>query len=128
MVLLATDNYNYDPNNGWQYRQREHSDIDAKCGILWFIGIFVIVFTMYILCISNETKDETDIREESVTMIELKGEDYIKFSEGLDNDKAIYELIKQAVIYNGLAQQEAVTEDDVFRSNAITTEVYKRMN
>lgn len=128
MVLLATDNYNYDPNNGWQYRQREHSDIDAKCGILWFIGIFVIVFTMYILCISNETKDETDIREESVTMIELKGEDYIKFIEGLDNDKAIYELIKQAVIYNGLAQQEAVTEDDVFRYNAITNEVYKRMN
>ena len=128
MVLLATNNYNHDPNNGWQYRQREYSDIDAKCGILWFIGIFVIVFTMYILCISNETKDETDIREESVTMIELKGEDYIKFIEGLDNDKAIYELIKQAVIYNGLAQQEAVTEDDVFRYNAITNEVYKRMN
>lgn len=128
MVLLATDNYNHDPNNGWQYRQREYSDIDAKCGILWFIGIFVIVFTMYILCISNETKDETDMREESVTMIELKGEDYIKFIEGLDNDKAIYELIKQAVIYNGLAQQEAVTEDDVFRYNAITNEVYKRMN
>ena len=83
---------------------------------------------MYILCISNETKDETDMREESVTMIELKGEDYIKFIEGLDNDKAIYELIKQAVIYNGLAQQEAVTEDDVFRYNAITNEVYKRMN
>lgn len=128
MVLLATNNYNHDPNNGWQYRQREYSDIDAKCGILWFIGIFVIVFTMYILCISNETKDETDMREESVTMIELKGEDYIKFIEGLDNDKAIYELIKQAVIYNGLAQQEAVTEDDVFRYNAITNEVYKRMN
>ena len=128
MVLLATNNYNHDPNNGWQYRQREYSDIDAKCGILWFIGIFVIVFTMYILRISNETKEETDMREESVTMIELKGEDYIKFIEGLDNDKAIYELIKQAVIYNGLAQQEAVTEDDVFRYNAITNEVYKRMN
>lgn len=128
MVLLATNNYNHDPNNGWQYRQREYSDIDAKCGILWFIGTFIIVFTMYILCISNETKDETDMREESVTMIELKGEDYIKFIEGLDNDKAIYELIKQAVIYNGLAQQEAVTEDDVFRYNAITNEVYKRMN
>lgn len=125
---MTTDNYNYDPNNEWQYRQREYSDIDAKCGILWFIGIFVIVFTMYTLCISNETKDETDMREESVTMIELKGEDYIKFIEGLDNDKAIYELIKQAVIYNGLAQQEAVTEDDVFRYNAITNEVYKRMN
>lgn len=125
---MATNNYNHDPNNGWQYRQREYSDIDAKCGILWFIGIFVIVFTMYILCISSETKDETDMREESVTMIELKGEDYIKFIEGLDNDKAIYELIKQAVIYNGLAQQEAVTEDDVFRYNAITNEVYKRMN
>ena len=125
---MATNNYNHDPNNGWQYRQREYSDIDAKCGILWFIGIFVIVFTMYTLCISNETKDETDMREESVTMIELKGEDYIKFIEGLDNDKAIYELIKQAVIYNGLAQQEAVTEDDVFRYNAITNEVYKRMN
>lgn len=125
---MATDNYNYDSNNGWQYRQREYSDIDAKCGILWFIGIFVIVFTMYILCISNETKEETDMGEESVTMIELKGEDYIKFIEGLDNDKAIYELIKQAVIYNGLAQQEAVTEDDVFRYNAITNEVYKRMN
>ena len=128
MVLLATNNYNHDPNNGWQYRQREYSDIDAKCGILWFIGIFVIVFTMYVLCISNETKDETDMREESVTMIELCGQDYIKFIEGLDNDKAIYELIKQAVIYNGLAQQEAVTEDDVFRYNAITNEVYKRMN
>lgn len=125
---MATNNYNHDPNNGWQYRQREYSDIDAKCGILWFIGIFVIVFTMYILCISNETKEKTDMREESVTMIELKGEDYIKFIEGLDNDKAIYELIKQAVIYNGLAQQEAVTEDDVFRYNAITNEVYKRMN
>ena len=125
---MATNNYNHDPNNGWQYRQREYSDIDAKCGILWFIGIFVVVFTMYVLCISNETKDETDMREESVTMIELKGEDYIKFIEGLDNDKAIYELIKQAVIYNGLAQQEAVTEDDVFRYNAITNEVYKRMN
>ena len=125
---MTTNNYNHDPNNGWQYRQREYSDIDAKCGILWFIGIFVIVFTMYVLCISNETKDETDMREESVTMIELKGEDYIKFIEGLDNDKAIYELIKQAVIYNGLAQQEAVTEDDVFRYNAITNEVYKRMN
>ena len=128
MVLLATDNYNYDPNNGWQYRQREYSDADAKCGILWFVSIFVIVFTMYILCISNDTKEETDMREESVTMIELKGEDYIKFIEGLDNDKAIYELIKQAVIYNGLAQQEAVAEDDVFRYNAITNEVYKRMN
>ena len=125
---MATNNYNHDPNNGWQYRQREYSDIDAKCGILWFIGTFIIVFTMYILCISSETKDETDMREESVTMIELKGEDYIKFIEGLDNDKAIYELIKQAVIYNGLAQQEAVTEDDVFRYNAITNEVYKRMN
>ena len=128
MVLLATNNYNHDPNNGWQYRQRECSDADAKCGILWFIGVFAIVFTMYVLCISNDAKDETDIREESVTMIELKGEDYIKFIEGLDNDKAIYELIKQAVIYNGLAQQEAVTEDDVFRYNAITNEVYKRMN
>ena len=125
---MATDNYNYNPNNGWQYRQREYSDIDAKCGILWYIGIFAIVFTMYILCISNDAKGETDKREESVTMIELKGEDYIKFIEGLDNDKAIYELIKQAVIYNGLAQQEAVTEDDVFRYNAITNEVYKRMN
>ena len=61
-------------------------------------------------------------------MLELCGQDYIKFIEGLDNDKAIYELIKQAVIYNGLAQQEAVTEDDVFRYNAITNEVYKRMN
>lgn len=102
--------------------------MNVKCGILWFVDVFAIVFTMYILCISNDAKGETDKREESVTMIELKGGEYIKFIEGLDNDKAIYELIKQAVIYNGLAQQEAVTEDDVFRYNAITNEVYKRMN
>lgn len=125
---MVTNNYNYDPSNGWQYKQQVHSDIDVKCGILWFVGVFAIVFTMYILCISNDTKGETDKREESVTMIELCGQDYIKFIEGLDNDKAIYELIKQAVIYNGLAQQEAVTEDDIFRYNAITNEVYKRMN
>lgn len=125
---MATNNYNYNPNNGWQYRQREYSDVDAKCGILWFVGVFAIVFTIYILCISNDAKGETDKREESATMIELKGEDYIKFVEGLDNDKAIYELIKQAVVYHELAQQESVTEDDVFRYNVITNEVYKRMN
>ena len=46
-------------------------------------------------------------------MIELKGDDYILYIKGLDNEKLLYEMIKQAVIFNGLAQQEQVTDDDI---------------
>ena len=60
-------------------------------------------------------------------MIELCGEDYILYIKGLDNEKLLYELIKQAVIFNGLAQQEQVTDDDIFRYNMVVNEVYDRM-
>ena len=60
-------------------------------------------------------------------MIELKGDDYILYIKGLDNEKLLYEKIKQAVIFNGLAQQEQVTEDDIFRYNMVVNEVYGRM-
>ena len=60
-------------------------------------------------------------------MIELKGDDYILYIKGLDNEKLLYELIKQAVIFNGLAQQEQVTDDDIFRYNMVVNEVYDRM-
>lgn len=61
-------------------------------------------------------------------MIELKGEDYTKFVEGLDNLQLINELIKQTVTYHHLAMQDIVTEDDTFRYNVATTTVYNRMN
>ena len=60
-------------------------------------------------------------------MIELKGDDYILYIKGLDNEKLLYEMIKQAVVFNGLAQQEQVTEDDIFRYNMVVNEVYGRM-
>ena len=60
-------------------------------------------------------------------MIELKGDDYILYIKGLDNEKLLYEMIKQAVIFNGLAQQNEVTDDDVFRYNIVVNEVYGRM-
>ena len=60
-------------------------------------------------------------------MIELKGDDYILYIKGLDNEKLLYEMIKQAVIFNGLAQQEQVTDDDIFRYNMVVNEVYDRM-
>ena len=60
-------------------------------------------------------------------MIELCGDDYILYIKGLDNEKLLYELIKQAVIFNGLAQQDEVTDDDIFRYNMIVNEVYSRM-
>ena len=60
-------------------------------------------------------------------MIELNGDDYILYIKGLDNEKLLYEMIKQAVIFNGLAQQEQVTEDDVFRYNMVVNEAYGRM-
>ena len=60
-------------------------------------------------------------------MIELNGDDYILYIKGLDNEKLLYELIKQAVIFNNLAQQEQVTEDDIFRYNMVVNEVYGRM-
>ena len=60
-------------------------------------------------------------------MIELKGDDYILYIKGLDNEKLLYELIKQTVIFNGLAQQEQVTDDDIFRYNMVVNEVYGRM-
>ena len=60
-------------------------------------------------------------------MIELKGDDYILYIKGLDNEKLLYELIKQAVVFNGLAQQEQVTDDDIFRYNMVVNEVYGRM-
>ena len=60
-------------------------------------------------------------------MIELCGDDYILYIKGLDNEKLLYELIKQAVVFNGLAQQEQVTEDDIFRYNMVVNEVYDRM-
>ena len=60
-------------------------------------------------------------------MIELCGDDYILYIKGLDNEKLLYELIKQAVIFNGLAQQEQVTDDDIFRYNMVVNEVYGRM-
>ena len=60
-------------------------------------------------------------------MIELCGDDYILYIKGLDNEKLLYELIKQAVTFNGLAQQEMITDDDVFRYNMVVNEVYDRM-
>ena len=60
-------------------------------------------------------------------MIELCGDDYILYIKGLDNEKLLYELIKQAVVFNGLAQQEIITEDDIFRYNMVVNEVYGRM-
>ena len=60
-------------------------------------------------------------------MIELCGDDYILYIKGLDNEKLLYEMIKQAVTFNGLAQQEQVTEDDIFRYNMVVNEVYGRM-
>ena len=60
-------------------------------------------------------------------MIELNGDDYILYIKGLDNEKLLYEMIKQAVTFNGLAQQEQVTEDDIFRYNMVVNEVYGRM-
>ena len=60
-------------------------------------------------------------------MIELKGDDYILYIKGLDNEKLLYELVKQTVIFNNLAQQEIITEDDIFRYNMVVNEVYGRM-
>ena len=60
-------------------------------------------------------------------MIELNGDDYILYIKGLDNEKLLYEMIKQAVIFNGLAQQEQVTDDDIFRYNMVVNEAYSRM-
>ena len=60
-------------------------------------------------------------------MIELCGDDYILYIKGLDNEKLLYEMIKQAVIFNGLAQQDEVTDDDIFRYNMVVNEVYGRM-
>ena len=60
-------------------------------------------------------------------MIELCGDHYILYIKGLDNEKLLYELIKQAVVFNGLAQQEQVTDDDIFRYNTVVNEVYGRM-
>ena len=60
-------------------------------------------------------------------MIELNGDDYILYIKGLDNEKLLYEMIKQAVIFNGLAQQNEVTDDDIFRYNMVVNEVHGRM-
>lgn len=60
-------------------------------------------------------------------MLELKGEEYVAFVKSLDNEQLLYEMIKQAVIFNGLAQQDQVTEDDIFRYNVSVNEVYGRM-
>ena len=60
-------------------------------------------------------------------MIELCGDDYILYIKGLDNEKLLYEMIKQAVIFNGLAQQDQVTDDDIFRYNMVVNEAYSRM-
>ena len=60
-------------------------------------------------------------------MIELNGDDYILYIKGLDNEKLLYELVKQTVIFNSLAQQEMITEDDVFRYNMVFNEAYIRM-
>ena len=60
-------------------------------------------------------------------MIELNGDDYILYIKGLDNEKLLYELVKQTVIFNNLAQQEIITEDDIFRYNMVVNEVYGRM-
>ena len=60
-------------------------------------------------------------------MIELNGDDYILYIKGLDNEKLLYELIKQAVVFNGLAQQDEITDDDIFRYNMVVNEAYGRM-
>ena len=60
-------------------------------------------------------------------MIELNGDDYILYIKGLDNEKLLYEMIKQAVVFNGLAQQDEVTDDDIFRYNMVINEAYSRM-
>ena len=60
-------------------------------------------------------------------MIELNGDDYILYIKGLDNEKLLYEMIKQAVIFNGLAQQDQITDDDIFRYNMVVNETYGRM-
>ena len=60
-------------------------------------------------------------------MIELCGDDYILYIKGLDNEKLLYELVKQTVIFNNLAQQEIITEDDIFRYNMVFNEAYIRL-
>ena len=60
-------------------------------------------------------------------MIELNCDDYILYIKGLDNEKLLYEMIKQAVTFNNLAQQEMITDDDIFRYNMVVNEVYGRM-
>lgn len=60
-------------------------------------------------------------------MIELNGDDYILYIKGLDNEKLLYEMIKQAVTFNGLAQQDEITDNDIFRYNMVVNEVYGRM-
>ena len=60
-------------------------------------------------------------------MIELCGDDYILYIKGLDNEKLLYEMIKQAVVFNGLAQQDEITDNDIFRYNMVVNEVYGRM-
>ena len=60
-------------------------------------------------------------------MIELNGDDYILYIKGLDNEKLLYEMIKQAVVFNGLAQQDEITDNDIFRYNMVVNEVYGRM-
>ena len=75
-------------------------------------------------CKSTPYRKTRDGKPVSVT---LKGDDYILYIKGLDNEKLLYELIKQAVVFNGLAQKEQVTDDDIFRYNMVVNEVYGRM-
>lgn len=64
---------------------------------------------------------------EDDSMLELCGQDYINFIKSLDNEQLLYELVKQTVIFNNLAQQEIITEDDIFRYNMVFNEAYIRM-
>ena len=60
-------------------------------------------------------------------MIELNGEDYVLFIVGMNSEQLLQEMIKQTVTFHSLAQQDAVTDGDIFRYNMVAMEVFKRM-
>ena len=45
----------------------------------------------------------------------------------MNSEQLLQEMIKQTVTFHSLAQQDAVTDGDVFRYNTVAMEVFKRM-
>lgn len=65
-------------------------------------------------------------------MLELTGEDYLRFLEGLDKGDLLAEMIKQTLYanehLNAYTKGEVeLDEDVVIRYNSVTMEVLKRM-